>query len=158
MLSAPTTQPRFPKKGIPALQAASVTAGQRSALTGQFLTSFLTPSREPVATQLIISNRSVRRLETPVTPSLSTNVPVLIDTNSDTKFRPAPPPAPQKPAGKTARRADHSTPDRNSFTEDFASVRRPLRPWEKCQSFDTQRRAGTTQPSAPARSTRPWRA
>jgi hypothetical protein len=44
---------------------ASVTVGQRSALTRQLLTSFV----DPVATQLIISNRSVRRLETSVTHS-----------------------------------------------------------------------------------------
>jgi hypothetical protein len=41
--------------------SAPVTAGQRSALTRQLLT--LVPS--PVATQLIISNRSARRLEMP---------------------------------------------------------------------------------------------
>jgi hypothetical protein len=69
----------------------SVVAGQRSVLTGEFLTFCV----EPVESQLIISNRSARRLETPVTPTSPTNLPVLIDTNSDTKYTTSPRPAPQ---------------------------------------------------------------
>jgi hypothetical protein len=45
----------------PSPLSAPVTAGQRSALTRQLLTL----SESPVATQLIISNRSARRLEMP---------------------------------------------------------------------------------------------
>ena len=39
-------------------------------------------SKFPVESQLIISNRSARRLETPLTPFPPTKVAVLIDTNS----------------------------------------------------------------------------
>src|ERR1700677_2525879 len=46
----------------------------------------------PVATQLIISNRSACRLETHLTPILTTKVLVLIDTNVGTPNAPATPP------------------------------------------------------------------
>jgi hypothetical protein len=68
----------------------SITASQRSGLTEQLLTL----ETEPVESQLIISNRSVPRLETPLTPTPSTKVTVLIDTNSDTKNTTSSPPAP----------------------------------------------------------------
>src|ERR1700678_3642917 len=42
----------------------------------------------PVATQLIISNRSACRLETHLTPAPPTKLPVLIDTNVGTQTRP----------------------------------------------------------------------
>jgi hypothetical protein len=61
-------------------------AGQRSELTWQI---FLL-RRCPVATQLIISNRSACRLETDLSPALSTKLRVLIDTNVATYFPPAP--------------------------------------------------------------------
>jgi hypothetical protein len=82
-----------PQRGV-----ASVTAGQQSVLTGQ-LSTF---SSEPVVSQLIISNRSARRLETRATSFASTKLLVLIDTNSDTKFRPATPPALHKRDRKIA--------------------------------------------------------
>jgi hypothetical protein len=63
-----------------------VKAGQRSELTRQI---FLL-RRRPVATQLIISNRSGRRLETDLSPALSTKLRVLIDTNVASHFPPAP--------------------------------------------------------------------
>jgi hypothetical protein len=93
--------PRSTWRTAPQPTVASVTAGQRSVLTGQLLTL----ESEPVATQLIISNRSVPRLETHLTPTPATKHLVLIDTNSDTKFRPATPPAPQKTTRKIACRA-----------------------------------------------------
>jgi hypothetical protein len=62
------------------LSSAPVTAGQRSGLTRQPWT--LSPG--PVAPHSIISNRSARRFETHRTPALSSNVPVLIDTNAGT--------------------------------------------------------------------------
>src|SRR5580704_92006 len=50
--------------------------------------------RLPVATQLIISNRSACRLETHRTPIPPTRLPVLIDTNAGTPNAPATPPHP----------------------------------------------------------------
>jgi hypothetical protein len=67
------------------LSSAPVTAGQRSASARQ--PSPLSPA--PVAPQLIISNRSARRLETHRTPAAAAKVPVLIDTNAGTPTPPA---------------------------------------------------------------------
>jgi hypothetical protein len=49
-----------------------------------------TPLEFPVATQLIISNRSARRLETHLTRIPATKLHVLIDTNVATRNRPHP--------------------------------------------------------------------
>jgi hypothetical protein len=95
-----------------------VTAGQRSVLTGQFSTSF----QEPVATQLIISNRSAPRLETQLTLFPPTNLPVLIDTNSDTKFRPATPPAPTKKSPRKTHSKARRTRASNPFFQFEVSV------------------------------------
>ena len=75
-----------------------VRAGQRSELTRQV---FLL-RRRPLATQLIISNRSACRLETEVTPALSTKDHVLIDTNVASHFPPAPDLVPSPPRGPSA--------------------------------------------------------
>jgi hypothetical protein len=57
--------------------------------------SFFFASQIPVESHLIISNRSVPRLETHLTPFAATPLPVLIDTNSATKYTTSSPPAPK---------------------------------------------------------------
>jgi hypothetical protein len=97
---------------------ASVEAGPRNVLTGQLNSAtaeftlrnaggmtkglsslpnaslrFCFASQFPVESHLIISNRSVPRLETHLTPFAPTPTPVLIDTNSATKNTTSSPPA-----------------------------------------------------------------
>jgi hypothetical protein len=67
-----------------------VTAGRSGqGSTRQLFRRFARSVQIPVATQLIISNRSTSRLETLPTPSLSTKLSVLIDTNVASQYTPA---------------------------------------------------------------------
>jgi hypothetical protein len=63
----------------------------------------------PVATQLIISNRSACRLETHLTPILTTKVHVLIDTNAGTHHAHPHPPGLRRIAKMSLRNSSRTT-------------------------------------------------